>query len=58
MKSFEIIEQTLANCKKDVLKTIAGNKAAGGRLRKAMQEIKNAAQDVREEVLNIRKQAQ
>ena len=54
MKSIEVIEQTLANCKQDVLKTIAGNKAAGNRLRKAMQAIKVAAQEVREEVLVLR----
>ncbi len=31
-----------------------GNKAAGTRVRSAMQEIKNAAQEVREKILEIR----
>jgi hypothetical protein len=31
-----------------------GNKAAGTRVRKAMQDIKSAAQDVRKDVLNLR----
>jgi len=31
-----------------------GNKAAGTRLRKAMLELKNIAQDVRKEILEMR----
>jgi hypothetical protein len=38
----------------DVYKAVGGNKAAGTRVRKAMQDIKNAAQEVRKRVLDMR----
>jgi hypothetical protein len=38
----------------DVYKAMGGNKAAGTRVRKAMQDIKNMAQAVRKRVLDIR----
>jgi hypothetical protein len=33
---------------------MGGNKAAGTRVRKSMQDIKNSAQEVRKKVLEIR----
>jgi outer membrane murein-binding lipoprotein Lpp len=38
----------------DVDKATKGNKAATARVRKAMQEIKNIAQDIRKEMLELR----
>jgi hypothetical protein len=38
----------------DVYKAMGGNKAAGTRVRKVMQDIKNCAQEVRKRVLEIR----
>ena len=38
----------------DVAKASGGNKAAGTRVRKAMQDIKAAAQDVRKKILEVR----
>jgi len=38
----------------DMAKCEGGNKAAGTRVRKAMQDIKAAAQDVRKDVLSLR----
>lgn len=38
----------------DVDKAVGGNKAAGTRVRKIMQDIKNAAQDVRKRLLELR----
>ena len=38
----------------DVFKAVGGNKAAGTRVRKSMQDIKNLAQDVRKKVLDLR----
>lgn len=38
----------------DVLKALGGNKAAGTRVRKVMQDIKATAQAVREKILEIR----
>jgi signal transduction histidine kinase len=37
-----------------VYKAQGGNKAAGTRVRKIMQDIKNVAQEVRKKVLNMR----
>jgi hypothetical protein len=38
----------------DVAKSSGGNKAAGTRVRKAMQDIKDAAQTVRKKILEVR----
>ena len=38
----------------DVAKASGGNKAAGTRVRKSMQEIKEAAQSVRKKILEVR----
>lgn len=38
----------------DIAKAEGGNKAAGTRVRKAMQDIKNTAQNIRQKVLTIR----
>lgn len=45
----------IAEIEDDMQKAAGGNKAAGTRVRQAMQEIKNAAQAVRQEVLDRRK---
>ena len=41
-------------CRGDVEKAESGNKAATARVRKAMQEIKNLAQAIRKEMLELR----
>ena len=46
--------QTLIATAVDVEKFQQGNKSAGTRIRKAMQEIKSIAQDVRVEVQEIK----
>ena len=38
----------------DVAKASGGNKAAGTRVRKAMQDIKDSAQEVRKKILEVR----
>jgi len=50
-KIFESIKQKVAEAEADVSKFDAGNNAAGGRVRKAMQELKDLAQALRKEVL-------
>ena len=51
MQSFEKIKELVASAEADVSKfDEKGNKAAGTRVRKAMQEIKALAQAVRQEV--------
>ncbi len=54
MEAYEKLKKLVEEVSEDVYKAIGGNKAAGTRVRKAMQDIKNAAQDVRKQVLNIR----
>jgi len=53
-KIFETIKHKLAEIESDVEKFYAGNNAAGGRVRKAMQDLKNLAQDLRKDVLDIK----
>ncbi|MCW5766835.1 MAG: hypothetical protein KIT68_12775 [Phycisphaeraceae bacterium] len=47
MQAFDRLKQLVAEAEEDVLKGVGGNKAAKVRARKKMQEIKQAAQDVR-----------
>lgn len=54
MEEYQRLKQLVEAAADDVLKAIGGNKAAGTRVRKAMQEIKQAAQRVREKILEIR----
>ncbi len=53
-KIFETIKKTIADAEEDVKKFGEGNNAAGGRIRKAMQDLKNLAQDLRKEVLDVK----
>ncbi|RMD60044.1 MAG: histone H1 [Planctomycetota bacterium] len=55
MQEFETLKRLIAEAEEDIAKAEGGNKAAGTRVRKAMQEIKNAAQAVRQKVLELRK---
>ncbi len=54
MQEFENLKRLVAEAEDDVAKAEGGNKAAGTRVRKQMQEIKNAAQDVRNKILDMR----
>lgn len=54
MEQFERIKQLIAEVEDDVAKCEAGNKAAGTRVRKQMQDIKKTCQDVRQAVLQSR----
>ena len=54
MDSLEKMQQLIDSCKEDYHKAKGGNKAAGTRVRKAMQDIKNLAQDIRKEMLEDR----
>jgi hypothetical protein len=46
------MEKEFMAAAKDSVKFVDGNKSAGTRIRKCMQNIKNLAQDVRKEVQN------
>ena len=54
MEAFDRLKVLVAQAEEDVLKVDGGNKAAGTRLRKTMQEIKSASQEVRVKVLEQR----
>lgn len=50
-QNFDRLQQVIEGIREDVVKADAGNKAAKTRVRKAMQEVKNYAQEVRKEML-------
>ena len=54
MPEYETLRRLVAEAEEDVNKANGGNKAAGTRVRKKMQEIKAAAQDVRKKILEGR----
>ena len=54
MEEYQTLKRLVDEVAEDVYKAVGGNKAAGTRVRKAMQDIKNTAQEVRKKVLDIR----
>jgi hypothetical protein len=54
MQAYEELKKLVAETEVDINKAEGGNKAAGTRVRKQMQEIKKAAQNVRNTVLELR----
>jgi ABC-type Zn uptake system ZnuABC Zn-binding protein ZnuA len=55
MNRFEQVQNLLESVKDDFSKFYDdGNQAAGTRVRKAMQELKNLAQEIRSEVQEIK----
>jgi hypothetical protein len=54
MQEYEALKALINEIEADVNKAAGGNKAAGTRVRKQMQDIKQAAQTLRNRVLEIR----
>ena len=54
LEAYEQLKRQIAEMEDDVRKAAGGNKAAGTRVRKAMQDVKNAAQALRVKVLENR----
>ncbi len=54
MEEYDLLRKLVEQAEEDIQKAIGGNKAAGTRVRKTMQDIKNAAQTVRQRILEIR----
>ncbi|MHC4573887.1 MAG: histone H1 [Planctomycetota bacterium] len=54
MQEYENLKVLVDEIEADVNKAEGGNKAAGTRVRKQMQKIKQAAQAVRSSILEIR----
>ena len=49
-RTFDDLQNAINDCQTDVTKFVEGNNSAGTRVRKAMQNVKSLAQDVRVEV--------
>jgi hypothetical protein len=52
--AFERLKKLVTEAEEDIRKAEGGNKAAGTRARQMMQDIKAAAQEVREKILELR----
>jgi hypothetical protein len=56
MQEFENLKKMVSEAEPDMEKALGGNRAAGTRVRKKMQEIKAAAQDIRKRILEGREE--
>jgi hypothetical protein len=56
MQEYETLKRLIGEAEDDVNKSAGGNKAAGTRVRKKMQEIIAAAKSVRQKILEIREE--
>lgn len=54
MLEYDQLKDLVAAVEDDIIKAEAGNKAAGTRVRKSMQDIKGVAQEVRIKILEAR----
>ena len=54
MEKYEKLKRLVESAREDIAKAQGGNRAAGTRVRKTMQEIKAAAQEVRKKILESR----
>jgi hypothetical protein len=54
MEAFDNLKKLVAQAEEDLAKAEGGNKAAGTRVRTTMQDIKNAAQEIRQKILELR----
>ena len=54
MQEYEDLKTLVAEIEADISKAEGGNKAAGTRVRKQMQKVKQAVQVVRSRILEIR----
>ena len=54
LPEYDTLKQLVAEVEDDLSKAVGGNKAAGTRVRKKMQEIKAEAQKIRQRILENR----
>jgi hypothetical protein len=54
MQAYDSLKELVSSIESDLVKAEGGNKAAGTRVRKQMQEIKKVAQEVRTKILEQR----
>ncbi len=55
MEAYEQLKKLVGEIDEDIAKAEGGNKAAGTRVRSCMQDVKNIAQQIRKDVLDLRK---
>lgn len=55
MEAYERLKKLVAEVDEDMQKAMGGNRAAGTRVRQAMQAVKEAAQEIRTGILEQRK---
>lgn len=56
MEEYQRLRELVESAADDIEKASGGNKAAGTRVRKTMQQIKETAQSVRQKILEVRSQ--
>lgn len=54
MEAYERLKKLIHEVEEDVKKAAGGNKAAGTRVRKVMQDVRAAAQELRGAILEVR----
>lgn len=54
MDAYDKLKQLVLEAGEDIEKAQGGNKAAGTRARQTMQQVKDAAQEIRKLILEIR----
>ena len=54
MQAYDSLKELVSSIESDLVKAEGGNKAAGTRVRKQMQDIKKVAQEVRTKILEQR----
>ncbi len=54
LETYQQLQQLVASMEDDVLKANGGNRAAGTRVRKQLQDVKNKSQELRKEILESR----
>lgn len=54
MEEYQTLKRQVDDVADDIAKALGGNKAAGTRVRKVMQDIKNTAQEIRKKILETR----
>ena len=54
LPEYETLKQLVTEVEDDLNKAVGGNKAAGTRVRKKMQDIKSEAQNIRQRILENR----
>jgi hypothetical protein len=54
MQEYQQLKTMVLQVEEDLAKAEGGNRAAGTRVRKAMQDIKNMSQEIRKRILEVR----